>query len=187
MALIIPVPPDEAVAAARAALEPAGAALAGGVASVHTFSLAAPSRRALAVYALGTIELLNRNVRSARLVAWHHIVTHASTGQGAVAETVLLEPATHVVGRVSDDPPFLADTLAAVDLAAGVANDGEYELRFLVVPAMYVAAIWVMSVGAADRDRFIVVNAGEIFEAGAVLDADTWYDGLRTEVRRARR
>jgi hypothetical protein len=187
MALTVPVPPDEAIAAARAALEPAGTPLAFGAASVQTFSLAAPSRRALAVYTLGTIELVNGNVRSAHLVAWHHLVTHANSGQGAIAETVVLESEAHVVGRVSDDPPFLADTLAAMDLADSLAKDGEYELRFLVVPALYVAAMWLMSLDAAERDRFIVVNCGEMFEAGAVLDADTWYGALRAEASRARR
>jgi hypothetical protein len=187
MALTVPVPPHDAVAAARAALEPTAAPLAGGTASVQTFSFAAPSRTALAVYILGTNELLNGDVRSAHLVAWHHLVTHASSGQGAMAETLSLGSQAHVVGRVSDDPPFLADTLAAIDLAESLASDRDYELRFLVVPALYVAAMWLMNVDAAEQDRFIVVNAGEMFEVGAVLDADTWFGALRAEAGRARR
>ena len=99
MTLKVPVPPDAALAVARAALEPPGAPLADGTASVRTFSLREQPRRALAVYVLGVNELLAGNGRAAHLVAWQHIVTHADSGRAATAETIPLESPDHIVGR----------------------------------------------------------------------------------------
>ena len=171
----------------QAALEPAEAPLAEGTASVRTFAIGGDQRRiALAVYVLGANELLVRDTPSPQFVAWQHIVTHADSGRPATAETISLGPADHVVGRVSDDPPFLAETLAALEMARNSSGDADYELRMMIVPAVYALAVWLSNVAGDTADRFIVVSAGELFDSGALLDAETWYAALRTEARRLR-
>ena len=124
MALTIPAPPAAAVAAVQTALEPA-APLSEGVASVRTSDIDDPSRLALAVYGLSLTELLAGAADPVQLVAWQHIVTNRQSGQRATAETMSIDEATHVVGRVTDEPPFLSETLAAVADAANISTDGD--------------------------------------------------------------
>jgi hypothetical protein len=184
MSLTIPDPPAAAVAAVRSALEPPAAPLTLGVASVRTSDLDQPSQLALAVYGLRATELVAGLVDTVSLIAWQHIVRHTQSGRRATAETIAVNETTHVVGRVTDEPPFLTQTLAAVSDAENIADDGDYEVRLMIVPAVYALAIWLMNSVDRAADKFIVVDAGEIFPAGTRLDARTWYGGLRTEARR---
>jgi hypothetical protein len=113
------------------------------------------------------------------------VVTDAQSGRPATAETIKSTSAdAYAVTRVTDDPPFLQATFAASGDAANLSEDGDYELRLMVVPAVYALAIWLMN--AADRtlDKFIVIDAGELFAPGTRLDAATWYEALLTEAMR---
>jgi hypothetical protein len=187
MSLIVPVPPDGAIAAVRTALEQAGAPLTEGIASVRTLTASDQPPVAFAVYVLGANDLLAGDGRVAHFVGWQHFVMHADSGRVAAAETIPVDYADHVVGRVCDEPPFLAETLAAKTLATNNADDGEYELRLMVVPAVYALAVWLMNTVESGGDKFIVVNAGELFEPGALVYADTWYAALRSGTRRVQR
>ena len=183
MALIVPTPPPAAVEAVRAALEPAGAPLTEGVASVRTSGVDEPSRLTLPVYGLGVTAAGIAD--TVPLLSWQHIVTDAQSGRRATAETMQSASTnTYVVSRVTDDPPFLQATFAATGDAPNISEDGDYELRVMAVPAVYALAIWLMNTADRTQDKFIVIDAGELFAPGTRLDAATWYEALLIEARR---
>jgi len=145
MALTILTPPPPSLAALAPMLAPTS--------TPHINPLRALSADAtpnqvtlpMPVYVLGLDSLVaRRNLGDAELIGWRYII---DKGVGTkVAAEVAYDPSTKMHAFSSlNEGSFVDDTpirVAAARAAPGVAQ-GDYELRLLRIPALYVVALWL--------------------------------------------
>lgn len=82
------------------------------------------------------------------------------------------------------DGPFVDATTRAIFAAEADerVQDGEYILRLLTVPSLYVTALWLKEEGGADL-LMPLVSAPEPLDEGVLYDIDRFVDALRTAAK----
>lgn len=99
----------------------------------------------LPVYHLGLEDLADKaEIEASIQTGWQYMVKHEDEVL-ASAETVLDQDKNPVFAQVSEGP-LVEGTVQAIDYAEEQEKikDGEYEVRILMVPALYVALLWLV-------------------------------------------
>jgi hypothetical protein len=121
-------------------------------------ALVAPHR----VYTLALTAIAGRGLDEAQPAGWRFLIAH---GERIVASAELDNDA----GRAPsvNGGPYVSSTTAVIERLEGVPAiaEGDFELRLLKVPALYIAAAWLV-----DGDRVVVPldPAPSFLEAGSL-------------------
>jgi hypothetical protein len=175
--------PDEAERLARAAVHevadtaPWRAAATG----PDTVALTTPH----VVHGIGLDALAARQpLTGAAPVAWQFLV-ETPTGPVASTEVALDATGEPTAFTQLNEGPFVQATTAALDTARRVPEvvRGDYELRVLRIPALYLVALWLKDRGGTE-DLFLPLDpAPEFIEAGRPYRGDELLDALAGPAR----
>lgn len=114
--------------------------------------------KALPVYNLGLNDLAKgHDLRAAVQTGWRYLLKHSDKVVASVDAVV--GPNQHPVFAQINEGPLVSGLISAINVA--IAKDdfkrGEYEVRILMVPALYTAALWLVDV-IRDRDMAIPIS-----------------------------
>jgi hypothetical protein len=123
-------------------------------ASPDALALSAPHR--IAVLALDRITPDMSIRKAARKKGWRYLV-HDGDQVAAAADTVVSEAGEHSFGHLNEGP-FVQGTEQAIRRAEAleVVRRGSFEPLLLMVPAIYVVALWLEDL-AGDADWFMAI------------------------------
>jgi hypothetical protein len=100
------------------------------------------------VYAMGLDDVIGADLGKARRTGWRYLMVQ---GDRAVAAAVVDAPEGKSRMRFShvNSGPFVEETVNAVSQAEGLeaVARGDYEVRLLSIPALYVMALWLHGIG----------------------------------------
>ncbi|MCW4049620.1 MAG: hypothetical protein NWE89_07770 [Candidatus Bathyarchaeota archaeon] len=120
--------------------------------------------QAVPVYHLGLDDLKqNGDISSAEQRSWRYLVKHDDEVV-ATADAVIGGDGEPVFSHVNEGP-LVTGIISALNVAdsIGELEDGDYEVRLLMVPALYVAALWfVDSTGGQDYAMPIEPTSGPL-------------------------
>ncbi len=109
--------------------------------------------QAVPVYHLGLTDLVeNRDIDAAELRSWRYLIEHNGEVV-ASADAVINAEGKPVFSHVNEGP-LVNGIISAIQTANSqeILQSGEYEVRLLIVPALYVAALWLVDMtGAQDQ------------------------------------
>lgn len=109
--------------------------------------------QAVPVYHLGLNDLVeNRDIAAAELRSWRYLIEHSGEVV-ASADAAINAEGKPVFSHVNEGP-LVNGIISAIQTANSqeILQRGEYEVRLLMVPALYVAALWfVDTTGAQDQ------------------------------------
>lgn len=150
MPLRVPTPPTEGMEIINAALSGllstprlAAGVLSEGVASRSLLNLSATAPHL--TYFVGLHDVVQGRVLSAaRPTGWRYLLLDGETARAAVEVTVNDDGAVEEFSHV-DEGPFVESMVTGVMFAEEFEANrrGEYELRLLSVPSIYLIAIWL--------------------------------------------
>jgi hypothetical protein len=119
------------------------------------FKEAAPiiPTQAVPVYHLGLNDLVeNRDITAAELRSWRYLIEH--NGEVVASADAVINAEGKAVFSHVNEGPLVNGIISALRTANSqkILQSGEYEVRLLMVPALYVAALWfVDATGAQDQ------------------------------------
>lgn len=109
--------------------------------------------QAVPVYHLGLTDLAeNRDITVAKQTSWRYLVKHNGEVV-ASADAVIGAEGKPVFSHVNEGP-LVNGIISAIQTANSqeILQEGEYEVRLLMVPALYVAALWLVDMtGGQDQ------------------------------------
>lgn len=148
-------------------------------------SAAAPASLSLAaphpVYNLGLSDVKGRNaLGKAKLTGWRYLVMEDGD---AIAAAEAVQPSARAKPLFShtNEGPFVDSTAKAIEAAEQLPEikKGQYELRVLRVPALYLVALWLRSGAKSRGDIFIPLDpAPPGIKGGEQLSADDFNAAL---------
>ena len=105
------------------------------------------------VYHLGLNDLVeNRDIAAAELRSWRYLIEHS--GEVVASADAVIDAEGKPVFSHVNEGPLVNGITSAIHTANSqeMLQRGEYEVRLLMVPALYVAALWfVDTTGAQDH------------------------------------
>jgi len=113
---------------------------------------------ALPIYVLGLDSFERGDINDASLVGWHYVVADKA-GNAGVDVYVDNKQTRHTFGAVNRGA-IVDETVAQLSSAredARYAEERDYEVRILRVPALYLVALWLKAYQAG-HDRFVSVG-----------------------------
>ncbi len=159
MALHMIPPPPESLTALENALQPGTSGTVAGLRSLTSVDEARQPMNSHPVYVLGADSLAQgKGLTEATLVSWRHLVGGMAGGYVAAEVSVDAKRNVHEFASFNEGP-HVEGTL--VQLAAAQKDprvtSGEYELRLLRIPALYVVALWLKD-RDGDDDLFVPIG-----------------------------
>jgi hypothetical protein len=120
--------------------------------------IAPVTQQAIPVYNMGLSELAEgKNFNTARQNAWRYVVKQ-SNEVVASADVAVGPDGKQTLAQVNEGP-LVAGTIEAIKVANAqeTIKNGQYEARLLIIPALYVAALWLFDT-AGKLDYLIPVK-----------------------------
>ena len=159
MTLHLLTPPQESQTALSAALY---APVAGRAVGLRALAATSPPKQAKLphpVYVLGLDKFVGTcRAADAKLVCWRYLVGDSDTHEFAAEIGVDTEKNHHSFSSFNEGP-FVGDTAEQLGVAQRDPRvaAGDYELRMLRIPALYLMALWLKD-NRSDDDLFIPVG-----------------------------
>ena len=102
---------------------------------------------AVPVYHLGVEDLKGRkDVSAAKLVSWRYLIKHRGK-EVASADAIIDDDGTTMFSHVNEGP-LVRGLVSALEIAnsQSIIRNNDFEARILMVPALYVAALWLADI-----------------------------------------
>ena len=136
------------------------------------------------VYNLGLNDLVeNRDMAAAELKSWRYLIEHS--GEVVASADAVIDAEGKPVFSHVNEGPLVNGITSAIHTANSqeMLQRGEYEVRLLMVPALYVAALWFVDTAGAQDHAMPIEPTFEPLRANELITIEQFTSTLQELAR----